>query len=418
MSAARLALAVFLCILPVTLVVPVLRPLVQDRYGVGDFATSLFMAVNMLGAVLCAPLAGALSDRLGRRRPLLVGALVADAVLLASLAHAPGYAALIGLRFIEGVAHIAALSLLLALAADRARRSGSGRTMGAVGATLTLGVALGAPIGGRLGQLGPEWPLLAGAGVALAGAIFVAVWLRDEEGGPGRPVPTQAGVRARAGAATDGAARRPGRGALALLREERRLLVPCAFAFVDRFTVGFFVTAFPLYLANVHGAGPARIGGLLALFLLPFALLCYPIGRLAEGRSRVLLMAGGSLAYGLLVVPVGLVAESRLPLLMPLLGLVSGAMFVPTLMLAGELAGPGRKALAMGAFNAAGSLGFLVGPVVAGLTSAGVGAAHGPAAGYAAAFAVAGASEVACVLVALPALRRLERSRRRELAAG
>jgi len=392
MSAARLAIAVFLCILPVTLVVPVLGPLVQDAFGVSEFAAALFMSVNMVGAVLAAPLVGLFSDRLGRRRPLLIAALLTDALLLAALAQAPDYASLMALRLAEGAAHIAALSLLLALAADHARAAGSGRTMGAVGATLTLGVALGAPFGGWLGDFGPLWPLRAGAVLAAVAALYVIFVLRGSE-------PPRSGADS---------ARRP---LAAIFAEERRLLVPCAFAFTDRFTVGFVVTAFPLYLGNVLGATPGRIGGLLALFLLPFALLCYPIGRLVEGRSRVALMAWGSLAYGVAVVAVGFAPESRLALLMLVLGVTSGAMFVPTLMLTSELAGPGRRALAMGAFNAAGSLGFLVGPVVAGAIITLVGTDSTDRSGYTAAFALAGAAEILCVLLALPALRRLEAAR-------
>ena len=53
---------------PVTIPVPVLRELVQERFAVSELATSLFMSINMLGALLTAPVAGALADRLGRRR--------------------------------------------------------------------------------------------------------------------------------------------------------------------------------------------------------------------------------------------------------------------------------------------------------------------------------------------------------------
>jgi hypothetical protein len=80
-SARRLSglagLALFI-MLPVTLPVPVLRELVHDRFAVSELLASLFMSVNMVGALLTAPLAGALVDRLGRRRGFLVAALGAD----------------------------------------------------------------------------------------------------------------------------------------------------------------------------------------------------------------------------------------------------------------------------------------------------------------------------------------------------
>ena len=49
-----------LILIPVTLPVPVLRALVQDRFAVSDIQTSWFMAINMVGAFLAAPVAGVL----------------------------------------------------------------------------------------------------------------------------------------------------------------------------------------------------------------------------------------------------------------------------------------------------------------------------------------------------------------------
>ena len=62
---------------------------------------------------------------------------------------------------------------------------------------------------------------------------------------------------------------------------------------------------------------------------------------------------------------------------------------------------------ALGAFNTAGSLGFILGPLTGGLVSEVVRASHGPAAGYQAAFAVAGVSELLCAALALPFLLKL-----------
>ena len=66
----------------------------------------------------------------------------------------------------------------------------------------------------------------------------------------------------------------------------------------------------------------------------------------------------------------------------------------------------------MGAFNAAGSLGFIVGPATGGLVSQLVASEHGWESGYRAAFGVAGASEALCVALALPFLLRLVRAGR------
>ena len=102
--------AIFL-LMPVTLPVPVLRGLVLDRFGVSEFATSVFMSINMVGAVLAAPLAGALADRTGRRRPWIVVALLVDAACFLGMTLDLPFAWFMALRFIEGCAHITALSL-------------------------------------------------------------------------------------------------------------------------------------------------------------------------------------------------------------------------------------------------------------------------------------------------------------------
>ena len=54
---ATLGLLAMSIMTPVTLPVPVLRELVGERFAVSEFATSLFMSVNMIGALLMAPLA-------------------------------------------------------------------------------------------------------------------------------------------------------------------------------------------------------------------------------------------------------------------------------------------------------------------------------------------------------------------------
>ena len=142
--------------LPVTGMVPVLPDFTAQRFpGLGQFASHLFMSVNMIGALVGAPVAGLLSDRLGRRKALAVGALAVNGLTLLGIAwaytSAESYGVLLGLRLLEGFAHMSALSLLMALGADHAGKAGLGARMGAVGACISLGVATGAPLGGFIG---------------------------------------------------------------------------------------------------------------------------------------------------------------------------------------------------------------------------------------------------------------------------
>ena len=255
---APLGLLALWIMIPVTLPVPVLRELVQDRFAVSEILTSLFRSINMVGAQLAAPLAGALADRTRQSRALLVAALVTDAACFAALAAPVPYGLFLLIRFVEGCAHITALSVLLALASAALPPERRGRAMGAVGGSMTFGIALGAPLGGFLGGVDALLPLQVAGALALSGALLAALVLREPTGV----------ARARPGLAEIARA----------LRTHPALLVPLTFAFADRFTVGFFTTTFSLYMHRIHGASPADIGIAIAIFMIPFAVLSYPFG--------------------------------------------------------------------------------------------------------------------------------------------
>ncbi|MCA8973093.1 MAG: MFS transporter, partial [Planctomycetes bacterium] len=234
----------------------------------------------------------------------------------------------------------------------------------------TLGVATGAAVGGFIGPADPLLTLHTGSVLLLLAATTAAVLL---------PADTEPGDH-------------PGmRQVLAAIRREAGVRIPLLLAFIDRFTVGFFTTGFPLMLASVHGVAAKEIGMLLGAFLFPFGLLSYPCGRLAERIPRRRLVAAGSLLYGLGTAGVGIVPPAGLWLLMPILGLGSAIMFVPTLLwLLDRAPGIGRST-AMASFHAAGSLGFLLGPLTCGTLLH----LHGDSStGYVTAFATAGLLEV------------------------
>lgn len=386
-----LAVLALFIMAPVTMPVPVLRALVQERFAVSELLTSLFMSVNMLGALLAAPLAGALGDRWGARRRLLIGGLALDAACFLAMTAVMPFPLFMAIRFVEGCAHITALSMLLTLASQALPAERRGRAMGMVGGSMMLGVALGAPLGGVLGRASAVVPLQAG-GALLAATVAIATFAVRE---------------------TNGAEQRPGLGAIvAALRAHPAIAWPLAFAFADRFTVGFFTTTFSLYLTRIYALPPARVGVAIAIFMVPFALLSYPFGRLSDRRSLIALLCGGSLLYGIGTACVGFVAPPALYGLMFAIGVTAAVMFVPSMVMTTQLAPESVRTTALGAFNSAGSLGFVIGPATGGLVSQLVADRVDWLAGYRAAFAVAGASEALCVAIALPALLALRRAGR------
>ena len=124
------------------------------------------------------------------------------------------------------------------------------------------------------------------------------------------------------------------------------------------------------------------------------------------------MLLGGSFVYGLLLLTLGWWTPKGLPYLMLMLGLTSAVMFVPSLVMTTDLASAETKATALGGFNAAGSLGFMLGPITGGWVSQTVAASHGWHTGYTASFIVAGCAELLCVMLALPLLLSLRSSKR------
>lgn len=373
----------FVLMLPVTAMVPVLSALTVERHPhIGDFGRHLFMSANMLGALFAAPIAGWCSDRLGRRTPLIIAALAVNAASLWAIAGEHTYPVLLTLRFIEGCAHITALSLLITLGADHARHGRMGGTMGGVGAAISLGVAVGAPLGGWLGATDAlHVPLAGAASMALLCAV-AALTLRD--------------------AALPPATARTS--PLSALRRTRALAVPYLFAFTDRLTVGFIVSTFSLYLASVLHLGPAHIGLAMAAFLLPFSLLTWPAGLLCQRFDSFAMMLAGSVLYGVFLIALAGAGEGALLPLMAAGGTVAALMYAPSLVLTATLAPPGARAMALAGFNIAGSAGFALGPLLAGALVAALRAAGVEP--YTPVFVFFGLCEIALAAALLPAWHR------------
>lgn len=380
--ALALGFTTLLLMLPETLPVPVLRGLLVERFGVGPALASVFMSANMVGALLMAPWIDRLARADGARRRLAVLAMLLDAAAMESLAHAGDYATLLLLRVVEGALHISALTLVMGLVADAAGER-RGRALGCIGAGLTLGVAAGAAIGGQVGKVDPLRTLHVAAAVLVAAGVLAAWLLPRGVAASGRP---------------------SAHGPLALWRDAPAARTPLFVAFVERFTVGFFTTGFPLMLPSGTPDEKARVGMMLGAFLFPFALLSWPFGRLAETRSRTAMVAVGSAVYGLGVMSVGLAPIDALWGVMPLLGVSSAVMFVPSLLWLLDRAPGVDRTTAMAAFHGMGSLGFLLGPICCGQLVA-LGGQEGGV-GYALAFGVAGVSELAAAAMTLLAARR------------
>lgn len=378
----------FVTMLPVTLLVAPLKELVGDRYAASPFWVHTFMSVNMIGAVLAAPLIGILSDA-GRRVRVAALALAANAFLLSAMSFAPSLPWLMALRFLEGAAHILGLSTLMAIAGGWAIAGRRGRTMGVVGSAMMLGTACGTRLGGEVWRLMPDWTFHVAGMISATAALGVLLLARE--------APENRSTHDRF------------RRLVELLTHRRDLLVPLAYSFIDRLCVGVVVSTFVLFLANVHGLTPLERSRLLVTFLAPFAILVYPAGRLVDRIGRIWPLAIGSALFGVVFACYGIATPGQLMLLMVLSGILSALMFAPNLALCADLAPADQRGAAFTGFNIAGSMGMLLGPLLGGGLFALASRSMDPTEAYRLTFLLTGITEVLCAALTLPVLIALRR---------
>lgn len=167
-------ITVVLDVLALGIIIPVLPMLVQTFLG-GDTARAatmfgLFGTAWALMQFVFAPILGALSDRWGRRKVILISCagLGLDYILMAL---APSLGWLFVGRIISGIT-AASFSTAGAYIADVTPVEKRAAGFGMIGAAFGLGFVLGPAMGGILGAVNPRLPFWVAAGLALANAAY------------------------------------------------------------------------------------------------------------------------------------------------------------------------------------------------------------------------------------------------------
>ncbi|MFB6089543.1 MAG: MFS transporter [Halobellus sp.] len=388
----RLAVGVWGVLVSQVFLYPGVEDIVSALGGDGTIRAGMwFLVAEFAAFVAFASVWGAASDALGRRMPLAAAGALGGAAGYLLLAFVPtvglSFSGVLLIRLLGGAATIGAFSLSITALADLA--GGNGRNMGAAGIAIGLGAALGSVVGGRLADADPLYPLYAAAATLVAVALlFLTV-----------PEELPSADRPRVG------------DALGRLRERPALAVPYAFGFIDRMTAGFFALVGVYYFRDAFGLSAGGAGLALAAFFVPFALLQYPAGVLSDRIGRAIPVVVGSICYGLGIVAVGLAPDVVVAVVaMTAVGSLGALVAPATMALVTDVAAPEERGAALGGFNVFGSLGFLAGFLLGGVTTA--------AAGYLSSFLLVGVAEVAIGLVAARAVVRITAENGQESGTG
>jgi DHA1 family tetracycline resistance protein-like MFS transporter len=284
-------LAVFVDMLGFGTILPALPFHAQRLGGAGLWVGALLTAYSA-AQFLAAPVLGALSDRYGRRRLLLLS-LVGSMVSLALTGIAGSLVLLLAARAVSG-AFGGAIAIGQAYATDLTEAKDRTRALGLVGASVGLGFVFGPAIGAGLAALG----------MGFAGTCFVASGLAAVNIAHGVVLLPRATLDHRAQLLPGG-----GFGRLATLRSalrEPRLRPVLLAIFSVVFAFAGMETTFALLGAQRFGLGPARFGLVFAgVGVVMVVVQGGLVGRVTDrwGDRRVAVAGAALLAFGLVALP-------------------------------------------------------------------------------------------------------------------
>jgi multidrug resistance protein len=344
-AVAFVTIAVFTDILAYSIAVPVL-PHLSRQFGASPTVIGLLFASFGVTLFAVSVPMGAISDRIGRRLPL-VGGLIALAGSSVIFAFASRMSWLFAARLVQGAADAVTWVVGFALVADLYTAEERGRVMGLVMSGSTFGFMVGPTLGGWLYETGGvRMPYLAVAALAMAAALGLA-WLR---------LPAKTGVH-------------EGLPLITIVRVPE-VGVCAAAVVVGGGTIAMLEPVLSLFLATTIGLGPARIGLVFGSGALVGALLHPMFGRIADraGGRRLTL-------WGLAGVGAMLPMFARIWSFPSAMGAYAiGAFAIATLITpsltymaeATALAGAPSFGVAYGLYNVAWAIGLLIGPALGG----------------------------------------------------
>lgn len=361
---------------------PVLPIFAADLGAMPELIGVIVAASTVTGVFFKLP-SGALSDVLGRKRMMMLGALFfAAPPFLYPLVHDPW--SLLALRFVHGFATAIFSPVASAYVASLAE-TGRGARLGWFSSANDIGATGGPLIGGFVLYFTSSFSLTYLLVGALGVITFIVVLLLPDVD---RPAPEAKTFAARAAEFRQG---------LAEVFRTPPIFVAAGIEAVMYLGYGAFLGFLPIY-AKTAGLNDAEIAIVLGAQL-ALAMVAKPIsGRVSDRVGRIPVIIIGLLLCAT-ALPLIFRSESltAFVLLAPLLGLGVGAVTPVTNALIADLASTRRLGAAMGVFGTIWDIGEAAGPMIAGFLIGGM--------GYAATFDVLAGVTVAAAVGVMALVR-------------
>jgi predicted MFS family arabinose efflux permease len=335
------------------MIVVAMLPVIGEQLNVASGEQGLLVSVYALMVGAFALVIGPVSDKIGRRRVLLAGTGLMTAAL-ALHAAANDYQTLLAVRTLAGVAGGVLSGAAVSYVGDFFPYERRGWANGWVMSGISAGQIAGVPLGSFLAErFGFRTPFLIFA--ATMGATFLLTF---------KFVP-QPAVALNTGKLSIGNALRE---YLNLLRQKEIAVAALVFALLF-LSVAFYITYFPVWLAQERGASPDKIawlffaGGVASVVAGPTA------GKLSDLWGRKPLILASSLGLTALMASVTFIVSDWLtafPVFF-ITSLLLAARMSPFQALLSALVGGNRRGALMSLTVALGQISFAIGAALAGV---------------------------------------------------
>ena len=155
-----------------------LEAFLVDKFGASGQALGALVSLHALCQLLFSPLWGSISDSVGRKPILMIGA-VGNALSLVMFGLSSQLWMLFIARALGGIFAAATMPTALAFIGDSTSRENRGRGMGIIGAAMGTGMVLGPGLGGWLGANSLALPFYVTGALSLLAAALIFLILPE-----------------------------------------------------------------------------------------------------------------------------------------------------------------------------------------------------------------------------------------------
>jgi DHA1 family multidrug resistance protein-like MFS transporter len=346
-----LTFVLFVVMLGYGIVIPIL-PFYVENLGAGGTELGFLVASYAVMRLVCGPIWGSLSDRVGRKPILMIG-ILGYAVTMVWFGLADELWMLFAARILSGVLSSATAPTTMAYISDSTPEKERSGGMGLLGAASGIGTIVGPALGGLLAGKSLSLPFFIAAGMSLL-ALLLAWWFLPES------LPKES---RRKGQSDEGIL--DVRLWLQAIRSPIGILF--TLTFISTSGLMIYASVFGLYALDRYGFGPEEVGVMMMVLGLVSAIgqggLAGPLTR-RWGEAAIIKagMLAAAVGFGFL-----LLADDYVTILLAtaFFGLAT-ALQIPALTSLTSRWATIPQGVAMGLSNSFVSLGRIVGPLIGG----------------------------------------------------